>query len=68
VNFTSSSFWRSSTGSTSSATVLVPRQGFRYLIDVHYVKGIYNVSYYEVERKTNKRRELETVGLSSCHK
>ena len=66
VNFTSSSFWRASTGSISSATVLLPREGFRYLIDVNYVNGIYNVNYYEVERKTNKRRELEMVGLSNC--
>jgi len=64
--FASSSFLANSSGSISQETLLKPRKGYRYKINVSYIDDIYNVDIRETHPRKSTSREIETVGLNTC--
>jgi len=67
VGFASSSFWSNSSGFISYDFTLLPREAFRYEVDVSYIDNIYNVIVYEVSQLTGGKREMEAAELRNCH-
>ena len=63
--FNSSSWLANGDSSISQDTLLTPRSGYSYDIDVSYVDDLYNVVIHEVDRRGH-RREIDTRRLSAC--
>lgn len=61
----SSSGFLSGSSTTSYDTLLRPRKGIRYDIDVSYLEDIYNVVIHE-RQGSNKSREIEARSLAAC--
>lgn len=59
VAFSSSSFLGGSSSYTSYDTLLTPRPGYQYEMDVRYIDNIYNVELFETARSGGMRRELQ---------
>lgn len=66
VNFSSSSFWSNSRSQMSHDTFLPARNGYRYELNISYIDDIYNVTLYEVNRRTGNKRELPAKALNAC--
>lgn len=64
--FASSSFLASSNSSISSETLLKPRRGYQYQIDVSYIDNIYNVELRESSPRKSAWRAIDTVALRTC--
>jgi hypothetical protein len=65
-SFSSSGFF-SGSSTTTYSTLLRPRSDQnKYDIDVSYIENIYNVVIHEGKKGSNKRREIEARGLSTC--
>jgi hypothetical protein len=67
-NFASSSFLGGNRSRISQETLLEPRIGYRYDIDVSYRDDIYNVVVRERHPHKGAGRELGLVGLGACEK
>lgn len=65
-NFASSAFLGGARSATSQETLLTPRAGYRYDIDVRYADDIYNVVLRERAPRKNGTRELAITGLDAC--
>ena len=63
--FNSSSWLANGDSSISQDTLLTPRSGYSYDIDVSYVDDLYNVVIHEVDRR-GRRHEMDTRRLSAC--
>jgi hypothetical protein len=66
VGFANSSFWGSSSGYIDYDITLLPRQAYRYQMSISYIDDIYRVMVYEIDRATEKKREMEDRELRSC--
>lgn len=64
--FSSSGFLSSSSSSTSYSTLLRPRAGLQYDIDVSYLENIYNVVIHSKRPGSDKRQAIETRDMASC--
>lgn len=64
-SFASSSFLRGSS-SSSIGTLLSPRPGYSYEVQVSYRDDIYNVAIRETDLRKSPTRELPRRGLESC--
>lgn len=64
--FASSSFLANSSGSISQETLLKPRKGYRYKINVSYLDDIYNVEIRETHPRKSTSRDVDTAGLNTC--
>lgn len=64
-NFESSSFLRGSS-SSSVGTLLKPRPGYSYEVQVGYRDDIYNVTVRETDARKSFSRELPRRSLASC--
>jgi hypothetical protein len=64
--FSSSSFLASTSGSISYETLLKPRKGYRYKINVSYIEDIYNVEIRETHPRKSTSREIDMAGLNNC--
>jgi hypothetical protein len=65
-NFTSSSFLANSRSSINLGTILKPRSGYRYELEVSYADNIYNVQIFEIAPRGKKRREIDLRNLQDC--
>jgi hypothetical protein len=65
-SFASSSFLANSSSSISQETLLKPRKGYRYKINVSYIDDIYNVEIRETHPRKSTSREIDTVRLNTC--
>jgi hypothetical protein len=63
--FASSSFLGGDS-SISYDTLLKPRKGYTYEIEVSYADNIYNVEMFELGRKKSVKRQIETAELDAC--
>ena len=66
VSFTSASFWSNRSGQINYDFTLLPREAYRYTIDVSYLDNIYNVTVYEINRASGEKREMEGGELRNC--
>jgi len=66
--FASSTFLGGANSATSQETLLEPRPGYRYDIDVMYEDNIYNVVVRERYSRKNTVRELPLADLRTCKK
>ena len=66
--FASSSFLGGTNSATSQETLLEPRPGYRYDIDVRYEDNIYNVVVRERSPRRTAARELALKDLRTCKK
>ncbi len=64
--FASSAFLANSHGTMSYDTVLVPRDGYDYDVNVSYIDNIYNVTIRERNPSNGESRELVATLLDSC--
>lgn len=64
--FESSAFLTNSRGTMSYDTVLEPRDGYDYDVNVSYIDNIYNVSIRERNSSSGESRELVANFLDSC--
>ena len=64
--FASSSFLANSSGKISQETLLKPRKGYRYEINVSYIDNIYNVEIHESHPRKSTSRDIDTVSLNTC--
>ena len=64
-NFASSSFLRGSSNA-NVGTLLKPRPGFNYEVEVSYRDDIYSVVIRETDARKSLSRELPRRGLESC--
>lgn len=64
-NFASSSFLRGSSNS-SVGSLLKPRPGYSYEVQVSYRDDIYNVAIRETDARKSSSRELPRRSLESC--
>ncbi|MDH5512115.1 MAG: hypothetical protein OEY27_02785 [Gammaproteobacteria bacterium] len=65
-NFASSAFFSSSSSSINYATLLKPRSGYRYDIQVSYIDNIYDVAIRETHPRRGAGREIERRPLRAC--
>lgn len=65
-NFASSAFLGGTTNATSQGTLLRPRVGYRYNVDVSYADDIYNVVIRERSAHGSAAREIALTGLDAC--
>ena len=65
ADFDSSSFLAGSRR-TSAGTVLVPRAGYQYRLELRYRQGIYDVALSEQDERTGTRRALPRAELQPC--
>lgn len=63
--FASSAFLGGTQGVTTQGTLLTPRAGYRYDIDVSYEDNIYNVVLRERAPHRNAGREIAVTGLDT---
>lgn len=66
--FASSTFLGGTSSATSQETLLEPRPGYRYDIDVRYDDNIYNVVVRERSPRGTAARELALTDLRACKK
>jgi len=66
--FASSTLLGGTSSATSQETLLEPRRGYRYDIDVNYEDNIYNVVMRERSPRANIVRELALTDLRACKK
>jgi hypothetical protein len=64
--FASSGFLSSSSSSITYNTLLKPRVGYNYDINVSYIDDIYNVVIRETHPRKKKGREIELKDLNAC--
>lgn len=64
--FKSSAFLSNSSSSISQGTLLRPRPGYRYDLDVSYENNIYNVVVRENHPRTRAKREIFLASLNTC--
>ena len=64
--FASKVFLSSNISAVRYETMLTPRSGYDYQVDVRYVKGIFNVIIRETGKNGSTVRTLERRPLSSC--
>lgn len=64
--FASSAFLSNSKSTISYDTLLTPRSGHNYTIDVSYIDDIYNVEIREKRPRKRARRRIPQKELSSC--
>ena len=67
-SFASSAFLGGSQSTISQETLLKPRVGYRYDIDVSYRNDIYNVVVRESHPYKGASREIALAGLGACKK
>lgn len=65
-NFASSTFLGGTTNATSQGTLLKPRAGYRYDVDVSYADDIYNVVIRESSAHGSAGREIALTRLDAC--
>jgi len=65
-SFTSSSFLTGSSSSISYETLLRPRPGYTYDVEVTYLDNIYNVAIREIGPRGSSSREIGRRDLRSC--
>lgn len=61
-----SSHWLKGKHSNSIDALVSPRTGHRYVAHMSYIDDAFDVEIYEINRKTNKRRTINIVGLYAC--
>jgi len=66
--FASSGMFSSHSSSISAETILKPKPGFSYGIEVSYIDDIYNVIIHEKGSNKSRPRELDLQPLASCVK
>lgn len=66
--FASSGMFYSHSSSISADTILKPKPGFSYDIEVSYIDDLYNVVIHEKNSNKSKPRELDLQPLASCIK
>ena len=64
--FARSSFWSNTSGQMTYNTLLKPRSGHHYDINVHYKDDIYNVTIQEIGPGKASGREVERRELNAC--
>ena len=65
-NFSCSSFLANSSSLISQDTLLKPRAGYHYDIEVSYIEDIYNVMIREKHPQKAAEREIELLDLAAC--
>ena len=65
VTFDTSSFM-SGSSTSSVGTLLKPRAGYGYDVNVSYRKNIYNVAIRETDARRNSSRDISRRDLSTC--
>ena len=65
-NFATSTFLGGSNTSISLGTLLKPRKGHTYDLDVTYFENIYNVEIFEKNPRGKKTREIDLRNLQDC--
>ena len=66
--FSTSSFWGGTRGSITRETLLRPRPGASYDVQVSYKDALYDVVIRESPGRGARSRELELAGLSGCRR
>jgi len=65
--FSGRSFLTRGTASSSTyATLLTPRSGYQYDVDVAYADKMYSITVYERDPRGGPRREIERRPFSAC--
>lgn len=64
--FASKAVLSTNIGATRYSTLLTPRSGYEYDVQVRYVQGIYSVAIRETRRGSSTGRIIEHRPLSSC--
>ena len=64
--FASNSFLAGSSGTTTYETLLTPRKGYSYMVNVSYIDDIYNVQIRVTHPRKKTSRDIDPVGLSDC--
>jgi hypothetical protein len=64
--FASSSWLANSNSTISYETLLTPRAGYDYDIEVTYLDDIYHVAILETHQRNSIRRDIEQQTLSDC--
>lgn len=67
-DFDSSTFLGGRSSSISYETLLKPRPGYSYNIEVSYIDDLYNVIIKEVNPKKRSSREIDPIHLANCNK
>lgn len=65
-HFGTSGFFSNSSSSISYDTLLRPRKGYQYDINVKYIDDLYNVEIFEKKTAKAKRKELPQWSLKEC--
>ena len=65
--FASSSFLANQTGSITYETLLKPRSGYQYEINVTYRDDMYNVVIRETQPRSSVTSEVKQADLRACH-
>ncbi len=66
-NFATSSFLGGSNTSINLGTLLKPRKGYTYDLNVTYFDNIYNVEIFEKGPRGKKSREIDLRNLEACN-
>jgi hypothetical protein len=66
--FSSSGFLASTSGTIAQATLLKPRAGYRYDVDVTYRDDTYNVVIHESRAGSSDGREIALRRLETCER
>lgn len=64
--FSSSSFFGNSSGRASYQTLLSPRPGYAYDIEVSYLDNMYDATVREINPRNKARREIERRDMGDC--
>ena len=64
--FVNSGFFVSRTSSMSYDTLLKPRKGAQYNIELSYLDDMYNMEIWEKRSKKSSKRELDARSFDSC--
>ncbi|HEY9052167.1 MAG TPA: hypothetical protein VIQ03_11520 [Gammaproteobacteria bacterium] len=67
-DFDSSTFLGGSSSSISYETLLKPRPGYQYDIEVSYIDDLYNVIIKEMAPNKRSSREIDPIHLANCNK
>lgn len=67
-DFDSSTFLGGRSSSISYETLLKPRPGYSYNIEVSYIDDLYNVIIKELNPKKRSTREIDPIHLANCNK
>jgi hypothetical protein len=66
--FNSSGFWSNRTSTITYETLIRPRKGYRYDVNVSYVDDIYNVDVFEKRSPGSKGKKVPVYHLKDCTK